>query len=109
MITVRKFITTGKEFEFEPSFSANGNELVYVTWDDEALGTITKLNIKTKGAKPVKLTTEKGIYRMPSFSPDGSKVVYVKEGGNDHQGFTFTTNTGIYLISSNGGEAKLVT
>lgn len=102
-------LTTGKEFEFEPSFSANGNELVYVTWDDEALGTITKFNLKTKGAKPVKLTTEKGIYRMPSFSPDGIKVVYVKEGGNDHQGFTFTTNTGIYVIPSAGGEAKLVT
>jgi imidazolonepropionase-like amidohydrolase/Tol biopolymer transport system component len=102
-------LTTGKDFEFEPSFSLNGNELVYVTWNDETLGTVTKLNLKTKGAKPVKLTTEKGIYRTPSFSSDGSKVVYVKESGNDHQGFTFTKNSGIYYMPATGGEAKLIT
>jgi imidazolonepropionase-like amidohydrolase/Tol biopolymer transport system component len=101
-------ITSGTDPEFEPSFSANGNEITYVTWNDESMGTIQKLNIKVKGSKPMKLTSEKGIYRSPAFSPDGNKIIFVKESGNDHQGFSFTKNPGIYWISSSGGAMKMV-
>ncbi len=101
-------LTSGTDPEFEPAFSANGNEIVYVTWNDEGLGAIQKLNVKTKDAKPVKITSEKGIFRTPSFSPDGSKVVFVKESGNDHQGFSFTKEPGIYWIPSSGGVMKMV-
>jgi imidazolonepropionase-like amidohydrolase len=101
-------LTSGIDLEFEGSFSPNGSEVVFVTWNDEALGSIQKLNLKTKGAKPVRLSTEKGIYRTPSFSPDGGKIVYVKEDGNDHQGNSFTKNPGVYTISANGGAATMV-
>ncbi|MBL0740165.1 amidohydrolase family protein [Chryseolinea lacunae] len=101
-------LTASKDLEFEPAFSANGNEMAYVTWSDETSGAIVTLNLKTKGAKPVKITTEKGIYRTPSFSPDGSKIVFVKEEGNDHQGYTYTKNPGIYWIATAGGTAKLI-
>src|SRR5204863_6938714 len=37
-------ITSGTDLEFEPSFSANGNEITYVTWNDESLGAIWRLN-----------------------------------------------------------------
>ena len=102
-------ITNGVDLEFEPAFSPNGNELAYVTWNDEGLGAIFKLSLKVKGAKPQKITNEKGIYRTPSFSPDGNKIVFIKEDGNDHQGFSFTKNPGIYWIPSAGGESKLIT
>ena len=77
-------LTDGKDFEFEPSFSPDGNTLLYVTWDDTEMGSIYKMNLKT-GSKQ-KLIKEKGIFRTPSFSPDGKQVVYRKEGGNNHQG-----------------------
>lgn len=101
-------LTSGTDLEFEGAFSANGNEVVFVTWNDETMGTIQKLNLKTKGAKPVKITTEKGIYRAPQFSTDGSKILYFKEDGNDHQGNVFTKNPGIYWISANGGASSFV-
>lgn len=101
-------LTASADFEFEPSFSKDGSEIVYVTWNDENMGAIYKFNLKSKGVRPVKLTNQKAIYHTPSFSPDGSKIVFVKEEGNDHQGFSYTKNPGIYWMSSKGGEMKLV-
>ncbi|HKR04031.1 MAG TPA: amidohydrolase family protein [Bacteroidia bacterium] len=85
-------------FEFEPSFASSGDELTYTTWNDEAMSAVWKMNIKDK--KPIKLTSEKGIYRMPHFSPDGKRIVYVKESGNDHLGFSFCVNPGIYMMNN---------
>lgn len=100
-------LTNGSDFEFEPSFSADGKTIVYTTWNDTAMGAIYKLNF-TGSPKPVKLTIEKGIFRTPSFSPDGKQVLYRKEGGNDVLGRTFSTKPGVYLVSSAGGRAVFV-
>jgi len=102
-------LTNTTDFEFEPSFSSNGNELVYVTWNDEQSGAIYKLNLIAKNAKPLKLTTAKGIYRNPVFSPDGNSIAFSKESGNYHQGFTHTKDPGIYTMSATGGSIKLLT
>ena len=60
------------------------------------------------------LTKSPGIYRTPSFSPDGKWIVFVKEGGNSHQGFTHCTEPGIYIMPAiptegRDAEPKLVT
>jgi imidazolonepropionase-like amidohydrolase/Tol biopolymer transport system component len=101
-------LTTSNDFEFDPSFSKSGNEIVYVTWNDEQLGAIYKFNLNTRGARPVKISNEKAIYRMPSFSPDATKIVFVKEVGNEHQGYTHTKEPGIYWMPSSGGSMKKV-
>jgi imidazolonepropionase-like amidohydrolase/Tol biopolymer transport system component len=100
-------LTSSADFEFEPSFSPNGNELVYTTWNDDNMGAVYKMNLKDK--KPVKITMEKGIYRTPHFSADGKYIVYQKEDGNDHMGFTYCVNPGVYLIENKvGAVAKLL-
>lgn len=100
-------LTNGADLEFEPSFSPDGKELVYVTWSDENSGAIMKMDLASK--QSVKLTGEKGIYRTPRFSPNGKTIVYQKESGNDAQGFAFCVNPGIYWMSNNGGKATLIT
>lgn len=100
-------LTTGIDFESEPSFSTDGKTLVYVTWNDTAMGSICKLNT-TGTTKPLKITTEKGIYRTPSFSPDGKKIVFSKEGGDNIMGVTYALNPGVYMINAIGGSATLV-
>ncbi|MGO4904400.1 amidohydrolase family protein [Flavobacterium sp. W20_MBD1_R3] len=102
-----KRLTTDTAFEAEPTFTANGKEIIYVSWSDSSLGAIRKINLESK--KSVKLTSEKGIYRTPSLSPDQKTIVYVKEGGNMDQGYAFSKKPGIYTINTSGGDSKFVT
>lgn len=92
-------LTNGTDLEFEPSFSKDGKYLVYVTWNDSTMGAICRLDMVAPKSKPEKLTSEKAIYREPSFSgKDINTIVYRKEEGNDHQGFVNTLEPGIYLL-----------
>ncbi|RME98989.1 MAG: amidohydrolase, partial [Bacteroidetes bacterium] len=51
---------------------------------------------------------EAAIYRTPAWSPDGQTIVYQKEAGNYHQGFTHCQEPGLYTITASGGEPKLL-
>lgn len=101
-----KRLTNSNDFEFEPTFSPNGSEIVYVTWNDLEKGAIYK--IAANGENPLKLTSKKGIYRTPTFSLNGTQITFRKESGNTDQGFTFTKNDGIYIMNSNGSNEKFV-
>lgn len=100
-------LTSGTNFEYEPSFSPSGNELLYVTWNDLEKGAIYKININ--GGAPVKITSEKGIYRTPRYNTKGTQLVFRKEGGNADQGMSFTKNPGIYTMDLNGKNETMVT
>jgi imidazolonepropionase-like amidohydrolase/Tol biopolymer transport system component len=100
-------VTKGNDFEFEPSFSADGKSLVFVSWNDSATGAIYKLDL-TKPSSPVKLTLDKGMYRNPSFSADGKWIVFIKDGSDDIKGNSYTIKPGVYRMPSTGGEAIFV-
>ncbi|MBC8052666.1 MAG: PD40 domain-containing protein [Sphingobacteriaceae bacterium] len=94
-------LTTGTEFEFEPAFSSDGRFLLYVTWSDEEKAAINKIDLRTR--ETIRLTSERGLYYSPKFSVRGDKIVYRKGSGNNTLGHTFGKNTGIYILSANGG------
>lgn len=101
-----KRITNLTDFEAEPSFHPNGKSVLFVTWNDENLGSIYKVNLDGSGLE--KITQEKGIYRTPVYDGSGSKIAYRKEGGNGDQGFDYTKKTGIYVMSYTGAYPKRV-
>ncbi|MBK8820319.1 MAG: PD40 domain-containing protein [Saprospiraceae bacterium] len=102
-----KTLFSGEYMEAEPSFSFDGKKLVYVTWNDETLGTIKLYDFTTGQTKT--LTKDPAIYRTPSFSPDGNTIVYRKEGGNGHQGYLYSLEAGIYTTKVEGGEPEFIT
>ncbi|MBK8371888.1 MAG: PD40 domain-containing protein [Saprospiraceae bacterium] len=102
-----KTLFSGEYMEAEPSFSFDGKKLVYVTWNDETLGTIKLYDFTTGQTKT--LTKDPAIYRTPSFSPDGNTIVYRKEGGNGHQGYLYSLEAGIYTMKVEGGEPEFIT
>ena len=94
-------------FEMEPCFSPDGKTVVYITWNDSLAGAVYSIPLQGNG-KPVKWTSEKGIYRQPSFSADGKMVVYRREGGNNVLGEAYTSRPGIYYMPAKGGTPQFV-
>ena len=102
----QRLTSQSTHFEFEPNFSPDGQSIVYVTWNDEELGSVNKISIS--GGSSTKLTVEKGIYRTPTYNNTGTVIAFRKENGNSDQGLSFAKNTGIYTMSSTGANQKLV-
>lgn len=99
-------ITEGEDFEFEPAFSPDGEEIVYVTWDDQRMGSINKVSLD--GGEPEVLTKKKGIYRNPGFSNNGEMIVFSKADGNYDMGMAFSKEPGIYLMSASGENIRKI-
>lgn len=99
-------ISNGNDFEFEPEFSPDGKSIIFVSWNDEQRGSISKVDLQTQLI--TKLTTEKGYYYGPKFSGKGDKIVFRKGTGNEVLGFAFGKNPGIYVMPAEGGKPKLI-
>ncbi|MFT7622227.1 MAG: imidazolonepropionase-like amidohydrolase/Tol biopolymer transport system component [Myxococcota bacterium] len=91
------------EFEAMPAFSRDGTQIVYVSWDDQALGAIRV--IPASGGVATALTTQPGHYVEPAFAPDGQTVVYRKTGGGWLTSPLWSAKPGLYRVPAAGGTA----
>ena len=66
--------------EYAPSLSADGSRIAYVTWSDAEKGAVWVANADGSAAR--KITTVGDQYSNPVFSPDGTKVAYLKGRGS---------------------------
>lgn len=102
----RRLTRASNEFEFYPSFSRDGRQLVYTSWNDQEQGRVKLLNLRNN--RVTELVSEPGKYVEPTFSPDGKTVVYRKTGAGSLMPRQWSLNTGLYQVSSSGGEPELL-
>lgn len=102
----RRLTRQNTDFEFYPQFSRDGRELLYVSWNDQTQGAVNILNLRNN--RVTKLTNEPGKYIEPTFSPDGKTVVYRKIGAGSLLPKQWSLHTGLYKVSSRGGETELI-
>ncbi len=105
--TPRRVTRQERDFELFPSWSADGQSLVYATWSDDSLGAIR--TVRADGSGGVKVTAAPGHYVEPRFSPDGRQIVYRRVGGDGYRGSRYARNPGVYVAPAAGGAARLVT
>ncbi len=99
--------TKGNELELFPSWSRDGQRLVYVQWTDQGLGEIRTIAPNGSGVRAV--TTDPGHYRRPRFSPDGKTIVFEKGAGGNLLADTWSDDPGVYRIPAAGGAMTKVT
>ncbi len=95
-------------FEFFPKFSRDGNSIAFTSWNDEKLGSVRSIDVRT--GQEIVLTKEAGKYQEPTFSPDGKQVVFVKVSGGYLTTPWHGLNTGVYVVAADGKtEPRLLT
>jgi imidazolonepropionase-like amidohydrolase/Tol biopolymer transport system component len=99
-------ITKDAAFEFYPSFSNDGQWIVYTTWADAEMGRVRVM--KPDGSSARDVVARPGHYVEPAFSPDGQKIVFRQAGADLTRGVFNAADTGIFVVPVSGGEPILV-
>eukprot|EP00735_Rhodelphis_limneticus_P002371 TRINITY_DN1321_c0_g1::TRINITY_DN1321_c0_g1_i1::g.20035::m.20035 TRINITY_DN1321_c0_g1::TRINITY_DN1321_c0_g1_i1::g.20035 ORF type:complete len:1153 (+),score=393.41,sp/Q3SGT4/TOLB_THIDA/27.36/5e-06,Amidohydro_5/PF13594.1/1e-11,Amidohydro_5/PF13594.1/5.1e+03,PD40/PF07676.7/1.3e+03,PD40/PF07676.7/1.7e+03,PD40/PF07676.7/2.8e+02,PD40/PF07676.7/0.00012,PD40/PF07676.7/24,PD40/PF07676.7/2.8e+03,PD40/PF07676.7/2.4,PD40/PF07676.7/2.4,PD40/PF07676.7/1.2e+04,PD40/PF07676.7/2.2e+03,PD40/PF07676.7/3.6e+03,Ami len=86
------------DFEFCPTFSADGTKVVQTTWNDQALSTVQIVTVETGAVQ--QLTLETGRYTDPVLSPDGNHVAVTRVSSDELSGITHGRNPGVYLVDT---------
>ncbi len=95
-------------FEFFPRFSRDGQRVVFSTWNDQQLGSVRTIELKS--AKETVITADPGQYIEPTFSADGKQIAYVKSRGGYLTSSWYSFETGVHVTAADGkGESKLIT
>ena len=94
-------------FEYDPTWSRDGRNIAFVTWDDEKLGNIH--SVRASGGRSRKLTSEPGHYQGPRYSPDGQSIVYQATKGGLLTSPKWSVETGVFVVDADGGKSRRIT
>jgi len=100
-------LTQSADREYYPRFSLDGRSILYVSWSDAEGGNIRK--VSSSGGSSTRLTPHSGFYAHPSYSPDGSKIVYVAGHAKE---WLVEDGSDVYELRwmpAGGGESKFIT
>ncbi|WP_185782880.1 amidohydrolase family protein [Croceivirga lutea] len=103
-------VTNFDFIEAQPSWSPDGNFLVFTTWN-KTEGHLYKINVKGK-AKPVKLTNIGGLYTSPEWSYNSNRIVFHSGSAQVFQDMvgplSRRTQENLVWVSSNGGDINFI-
>jgi len=94
-------------FELFPAFSRDGEQVVFVSWDDETLGQVRIVD--ADGGRSRVISPEPGHYFHPRFMPDGSTVVVERGTGGYLTSDEWSIDPGLYSLPAGGGALTRLT
>jgi imidazolonepropionase-like amidohydrolase/Tol biopolymer transport system component len=108
--TPKRLTAQTDHFEYFPTFSRDGKWIVYTTFDDAAAGGFGHVRVAAStGGEGRAVTGSPGHYFEPTFTPDGTSILFRRDSGDYLRGQAWGREPGIYRVPAAGGEAKLVT
>ena len=105
--TPRRLTRQNDHWEIFPSFSRDGRQVVYATWDDDKLGSVRV--VPAEGGEGRVVVRQPGQYVEPAFSPDGRQIVFRKIEGGFIRTAAWSAEPGIYRVPAGGGDPVLIT
>ena len=102
--TAKRLTGDNDHFELYPSWSRDGRQIAYVTWNDDTQGAVR--TISAGGGASKKVTQLAGNFIQPAFSPDGRTIAFVKTEDGYLTSPLNARETGVYVVPASGGKAK---
>jgi imidazolonepropionase-like amidohydrolase len=102
----RRLTRATDEFELYPTWSRDGRNIAYVSWNDRDAGHVKV--VAASGGAGRSVTREPGHYLEPAFSPDGQTIAYRKSGDGYLTTPLWGRDPGIYVVSLRGGAPRKV-
>ena len=97
----RRLTDQTDHFELYPSFTRDGQWIVYTTWNDEDLGTVRV--VPAEGGESRVVVSRPGHYLEPVASPDNTLIVYREERGGFVTSPLYGDAPGLYRVPFKGG------
>ncbi|MCH7664833.1 MAG: PD40 domain-containing protein [Acidobacteria bacterium] len=93
----KRLTTQTDHFEFYPSWSPDGERIVYTTWHDRELGSVRMID--ARGGESHVITEDPGHYIEPQISPDGNTIVFRKVQSGWLMSPIWSKDPGIYAAT----------
>ena len=94
-------LTTGPEFDSNPSFAPNGQRLVF---DRRSGGKSHIFSVKVDGSGLRQLTSGKGNDSEPVYTPNGRRIVFVSDRDRDMR----SDHSDIFAMAPSGADIRLL-
>jgi Tol biopolymer transport system component/imidazolonepropionase-like amidohydrolase len=104
--TPQRLTDDALNYEYQPSFSADGSKLLYTRWNDVELVRIVERELASGSERVLELPP--GYYYGPRYSADGSQIVFAKTNGSGLTGNAWVRDSGIYVMPAAGGEPRRI-
>lgn len=102
----------GGDPKFEPSWSPDGKQVVWVSWSERNCGSVWT-GLADDGSKPVRLSKIPAYYSYPVFTPDGTSVLVVRSAQqarlNLYMEYGQLRDASLVALPLAGGTAGVVT